>query len=211
MQDRLGTIAAYLAIPLLIAANWFAFRMFGHTSYFQWYLQAGPVISLATGFLGLIWEDLAARKALISANPAQYFGACLQLTGAFYFSLGTQDRSPKETFREENVSLGKVWDDWMTLLLTLPIVGIVMIWVLVVAPLNYVVTLVSGAPARRALNRPVRRAVAVEDGHLLTVSEAGDEAGVPGTLNDISFGRKPLAVTQAMNALVLWGVKIIFG
>ncbi len=207
MENRLRTIGAFLAIPLLIAVNWLAFGVFSEKSYLAWYLQAGTVISLATGFLGLIWENLAARKALISANPAEYFGACLQLTGAFCYSLGTHHRSPKEKRISQNASLEKVWDGGMMLLLTIPIIGIVVMWVIVVAPLNYLVTLVSGAPARRALNVPVRRAVAVEDGHLMSVSEGGGEAGVLGTPNDISFGRNPLAVTQAMNALVLWALR----
>ncbi len=208
MPGRMTAVGAHLAIPLLIAANWLAFHAFSDTGYLEWYLKAGPVLSLSAGFLGLIWEDLAARNGLISANPAQYFGACLQLAGAFFFSVGTFHRAPARAHPEQRAGFRRQWDDVMTMLLTIPIVGIVMLWVIVVAPLNYAVTLVTGAPARRALSVPGRRAVAEEEGAWLTVRDEAGDAGRAGAAIDISFVRKPFAVTQAMTALVLWGARL---
>lgn len=104
----------YSAIPILIGLNWFLFRYFGNRNYFLWYLENGTVIGLATGLLSLFWA-LEKRAELISANPVEYFGTCLQVSGGFLFSLGTYYRPPEEKSAGQKDSVRKrVADLWDT-------------------------------------------------------------------------------------------------
>ena len=205
------TVVWYLAIPFLIAVNWFLFRRFAPTGYFVWYLKNGSIISLATGFLGLFW-DLEKRKELISLDPVEYFSTCIKITGGFLVSLGTHLRTPND--EQQKTSLKTIapdlWDNFASLSLVPIVVVLVILWVLVVAPLNYLLTLISGAPARRALRHQLRRAVAFEEGNQLSVEEWNPKAPLPSDVEDVSFARKPFATTQAVNALVLWVASEIY-
>ncbi len=210
----LGVLGGLVIILLLVAANWLAFRYLAHTDYFLWYIENGTLIGVLAGFVALIWEGLSARDDLLSAHPGYYLLGCLALMSAFYWSLachlerriGTKPAAKPEFSFPLDGPLGLI------MLVVIAVLGLA--WVLVVAPLNYVVTLLTGSVARRQLAGSTRRAVAVQyEGQAVPVymSLAQDEELPPYGATEITLAAKPFEVTQALTALVLFIAKIIAG
>jgi hypothetical protein len=201
------TFLYYSTIPILIGLNWFLFRYVGNRNYFLWYLDNGAVIGLATGLLGLFWA-LEKRAELISVNPVEYFATCLQVSGGFLFSMGTYYRTPEKKSAEPKESVRTIvadlWDTFASLCVVPLIVAVALLWVAVVAPLNYLVTLIGGAPARRSLRHGPRRLVAMQRGSQTEMGELSADAPLPRDAIEVSFAAKPFAAAQAVNALVLW-------
>lgn len=199
-------VAAHLAIPALLVANAAWFPLVVGTGYFRWYLEQGLVLGLAGSFVAMIVEDLEAEAGLISANPADYFASCLQLTGAVFFALST-DLSPSSRGLPPGAGAGAaarvLWDAVATAVLAVLVAALTLAWMLVVAPLNYLATLVAGAPARHAVHGPRRPVYGRLVGSQLAITEARDpDAPAPDGVR-LSLARRPLAVTQALIALLL--------
>jgi len=90
-------------------------------------------------------------------------------------------------------------------LLVLALIGAVVVgWLLVVAPLNYFVTLLSGVLARQELRGQALRAIVVPSGGGITLGTQPAQASLPENAVDLSLVRKPFAVTQAITSLILW-------
>lgn len=201
----------YSALPALIGLNLWWFNDFLGLNYLQWYLEEGPLISLSIGFLSLFWEELEARKGLLSVNPAVYLGSCLQLVGILFQSMGVHLQGTK--FSDKPNLSGtelavRTWDSLFTTLMVLGILAFLTAWTLVVAPLNYLVTLITGAPARSHLRGVSYRSVVTEtDGQVkFSVMSPGQEPMPQGSAVDMSFARNPFALNQALTALTLWGI-----
>lgn len=163
------TAGYYLLVPGLLVFDWAVFRYLLGTDYVAWYLANGALIGLGTAFVSGIWEtvdDLG--RSLVSADPVAYYSACLGSAGTFALVAGTaiksatpDDRSSGERFRLDAVVAPL--DGLSNLLVTVAVVGVVLGWLLFVAPANYLVTLVSGAPARAHLRSPHKRLVGVAE------------------------------------------------
>ena len=215
MPIKLKRAILYLTLPGLIVLNYWMFRQMVGVDYFSWYLDKGPIISLAMGFVALIWEELDTREGLLSANPALYLAACFTLAGILSNSLGVHlEGSKYDRAKTGNWSytIGYLWDILATVFLALIIVPLLLAWIIVVAPLNYVVTLVAGAPGRQQLRGSMWRAVVRETSKSVVIDrELNLDPELEERLKkvdprskDVSFARKPFAVTQALAALVLW-------
>ena len=203
----------FLGIMLaLIGINWFLFRLFS-ARYFLWYLKSGPIISLATGFLAPIWTKLKARLGLVSAHPAVYFGACLQILGVFFVSMAQpmrlSKRSPEDVIEIGDGPLMKLFDNLLYPLLVLVIALLSFAWVILVAPLSYFVTLIAGIPARQSLRGNMLIGVAEENGQV-TIAEAQTASKAPGDISYVSFSQDPFAMTQALTALVLFVANMVY-
>jgi hypothetical protein len=193
---------AYLALPLLIAANWLVFKYLLDLDYLRWFLDNGSTISLASGFVALIWGQLQIREDLVALHPVKYFAACLQLAGVTTFSLGTH-------LRGRAYGAGAVWDVLIFAILSFLILVVVVAWVLVISPVNYLLTIVAGAPARVHLRGKNFRTVVTESDNKIEIREERREGEIPPGDVDVSFAKNPFAVTQAMNALFLWLIKAL--
>jgi len=178
-------LAFYLMLPLLMAGNWFVFRSLGY-DYFSWYLANGSKIAAATLLGVLSWSALAGTYDLLSRNPADYSRACLFVAGTVVRDLGIEIVAPRSKLSEDSL-----WDKAATLVVLPVLLAVVIMWVVVVSPLNYLVTLLGGAPAR--LFRRDR------------VPNAGEP---PQTAR---LGDKPLELTQAINTLLLLIVAKVLG
>ena len=199
----------FLGIMLaLIGLNWFLFRLFG-ARYFLWYLKSGPIISLATGFLAPTWTKLKARLGLVSAHPAVYFGACLQILGVFFVSMAQPMRNSKKP-AEDVVEIGdgrlmELFDNLLYPLLVFVMGILSFAWVVLVAPLSYFVTLIAGVPARQSLR-----------GNTISVAEEKGQVDVQTDSNPlrdpayVSFAQDPFAMTQALTALVLFVANLVY-
>ncbi|MEX2584603.1 MAG: hypothetical protein WD766_15145 [Gemmatimonadota bacterium] len=210
IAKRLAVVLAYSALPLLLVINAAIFPTLAGVGYLEWYLANGALISLALGFVALVWEGLEAREGLLSANPVAYLAACSALAGVLTFSVGTHLGSSRGQYAAAGgpvARAGVVWDQLVSALLALIVSMVAVGWVFIVAPAVYLTTLIAGAPARSTLRGESRRTlVRREAGRTVieeVVAEATPERGTPADGVDVSFGRKPFATTQALSALVL--------
>lgn len=207
MPRVLKAILAYLTIPALLIFNWWLFRAVFGTGYYRWYLNNGALIGVATGFIALIWEDLEGRDGLMAINPVEYFGSALQLAGVVAYSVGTSLTTPSRQPSEKVgclTQLGIIWDALASTFLGLLMLAAVIIWLVVASPLQWVVTIVAGAPARRQMRGGLPRTVVIEDGNQMTISEQRADQPMRGNVIDVTLARKPFAVTQALIALIFF-------
>jgi len=205
-------------LSVLILAAWiwglhWVFARFTGTTYFRWYVQNGTLIGIATAFLALVWQGLEAQKGLLAWHPGRFLASCMSLAAVFYATIAVNLAGPLDglTHRaEEPVSiLEALWDTICAVLMALLMGMAVLGWVVVIAPLYYVLTLVTGAPARREIRGTGRRLVVQTEGYTTTISDQPSDVPVPATAVDVSFGVRPFALTNALNAAVLFLAKLM--
>jgi len=195
-------------LAVLIGTNAWAFSTLGHTSYFLWYLKNGSAVALGASFLGLIWDGLALHDDLLSAHPLKYLRGCFGLISVLFHAASVHLKSPLQGTRATDDGLGSAVGmlfDGIVSVIVLGLIGVIVVgWLLVVAPLNYFVTLVSGVLARQELRGQAWRAIAVPNGAGTILETAPSESPVPQNAIDVSLARKPFSVTQAITSLIIW-------
>jgi hypothetical protein len=77
------------------------------------------------------------------------------------------------------------------------------LWMLVIAPIQYVINLVAGAPARRALASPVRALFRSTPG-MITVAETPKRKELPKGATESKFSTSPVAFTSAIASALLF-------
>jgi hypothetical protein len=193
-----------ILLALLIINNWVFITWFD-TTYLRWYLANGALIGLVSTIASLAWGDMNKHAGLISAHPFGYIGACLQLAGLPVYTMGTHLRSPQS--QPETRSL---FDLLLTIPFMLILVGIVIIWLVVIVPLQYFVYLICGAPAR-AFSHSQRQPIARLKGSQLEVKEISTNEKVPEGWWSASLSQKPVAITNLFVALFFLIVKSLMG
>ncbi len=109
-----------------------------------------------------------------------------------------------------NFKFFEILDNVLYILLALVMLLLCFAWTIIVAPLVYFVTLISGVPARQELRGKIRPTYVYEETRdtfrgdkgqvtILELEVAAKSVGI----SYLSFTRDPFAVTQAMTALVL--------
>jgi hypothetical protein len=194
-------------LAFLIGTNAWTFSTLGHASYFVWYLKNGSAVALGASFLGLIWDGLALHDDLLAAHPLKYLRGCFGLMSVLFHAASVHLKSPLQGTRVD-VGLGSVAGmlfDGIVSVVVLGLIGVIVVaWLLVVAPLNYFVTLVSGVLARQELRGQAWRAIAVPNGAGTILETAPSESPIPENAIDVSLARKPFSVTQAITSLIIW-------
>lgn len=191
----------------MIGLNFWLFRRIGGVNYFVWYLKNGALIGIAISFLALTWEGLKSRKYLLSSHPGEYLAGCATLCAVFYTSVATFLDGPLRkipTNDSEPRAVLSSWDDLIGNLMTLLMMVATLGWLLVVAPLNYFITLITGSLARQELRGSVLRAVVKGGEKSEAVTSQPAAAEIPTNAVDVSLTRNPFAITQALTAMVLW-------
>lgn len=209
----------------LCAINYVAFRYFAGSNYFVWFLEKGPLITLSFAIIAVIWDDLNLNTFLLEPYPPRFIAGCLHLAGAFLRIVGifwqavgrlvqaigaylkqpeVAARYPDGTVNSDNKMSGSLFDAIASLGMTLLVLVAVVMWCLVVAPLLYFVHLVSAAPARMAIVAKVDRLIVrrEEDGHL-QYNVVAQPTPLPAGAGEISFTKKPFALTSALSAALL--------
>ena len=203
-----GVLLGFVILALLIAGNVWAFHAVAHTSYLVWYLRNGATIALAASFVGLIWDGVTLRDDLLSAHPLVYLRGCVGLLSVFFYSVSVHLTSPIQGTTGTELGpgsiVGALFDALLSLLALLVTGVVVLAWLLVVAPLNYFITLVSGSLARQELRGQLLRAIVVPRGAGIELATQARGLELPQNAVDVSLARKPFAVTQAITSLVLW-------
>lgn len=158
----LSAIVGLLIIAALIAANDFVFRTWLNADYARWYLRNGTLINLGFAFVSLAWGDLNRVKDLVGAHPIRFLSASLFLVALPIQTFGTILRRPTEPVppRAEPRSALSQWsalwraaqaimdtlDGVLTAMFALIFTLAVLLWLLVVAPLQYLVYLIVPRP-----------------------------------------------------------------
>jgi hypothetical protein len=214
---RPSQLKGFLLSVLILAAwtwglNWLFTRVTDGT-YFRWYVQNGTLIGIATAFMALVWQGLEAQKGLLSWHPGRFLASCMALAAVFYATIAVNLAGPLDGLKrraEDSVSiLEALWDAVCAVLMALLMGVAVLGWVVVIAPLYYLVTLVTGAPARREIRDTGRRLVVQTEGFTTTILEQPSSVAVPENAVDVSFGVRPFALTNALNAAVLFAAKLL--
>jgi hypothetical protein len=185
----LGGIAA------LVGANYVVFRLFDH-NYFHWYLDHGAELALGLSLVALA-VDLDRDPTLVAMHPGNYSAGWLELVGKTFLYLGD------DVLR--NPAVG-VFDSPFIMLFDLAFVAVAFCWMAVVAPLQYVITLATGAPARGAL---VSRRIWVERRGNTVVLNKGLAAKMPHGAEEIGFAGRPVTVTSSITAGTLFVVSLL--
>ena len=196
-KDFLLPIAGLGILLMLAAFDHWLFTSQLNTTHLKWYMKNGALIGLVTAVVSLSWGDINKHTGLISAHPLTYLGACLQLVGVPVFVMGTHLRSNKD--RPEPRS---PLDALITVLLVLVLVVVIFVWVIVVAPLQYFIYLICGAPARFFSGSRRRAIVCLKNGHV-DIAEIGKEDKTPEGWWDASLASKPVAITNLFQALLV--------
>jgi hypothetical protein len=165
-----------------------------HQPYWRLYVKYGSEIGLIVAILGAGAESEEELAGRVSASPSSYLSASFAWTGSFLAAAFNTTGG-----RKRPLPAGvRTWplDGLVSGLLILPVWLLLWAWLLLVAPIQYFVTLVAGAPARRALaTRPDM--VAREE-------SPTPSGGVKKRALSLGFDRAPFATTQAFAAALLF-------
>lgn len=198
-----GSGAAFLGFAALVALfafdHWLFSKWFG-TAYWRWYLANGTLIGLITPIVFKAWGDLADKHTgLLSPHPLVYLGSCFQVIGLPIYSLGTQIKDNQEAS----------WFDYLlTLVWVLILLVSILVWFVVVVPVQYVVYLVCGAPIRFMLSSN-RIPIARFAGTWLHADEIDKKETEPEGWKNVSITKSPVSMTNVLAAL-LFGILRVF-
>lgn len=166
------------------------------TGYLSWYVSAGPFIGIALVAFGAAWGALDNNVGLVSANPTTYVKACSKLAGLSLYAFGGHLQSKNH----DGLSP-------LDLVFGLPLIGAFVVasfaWLILIAPLQYFLFLVCGAPSRIAL-RSRYRLHAETEGKILKYRELPPLEPLPETGWDASMRDKPVTLANAFGAAALF-------
>ena len=221
----------------VLIINWFVFQYAFHQNYLIWYITNGTLIGIIVGFVASVWEGLESRTELLSAHPGWYIHGCIGLMAAFFASISAVSaRDPdyikrqkdkedvnarlkfdivtatfryKEWERDEDLKAKFDFfiDTFISLALIIAMAILAFAWLIVVAPLNYFITIFTGAVARMQLTGQYQRAIVIQSDGRLSVDAIPRKDELPEHAVDVSIAAKPFAITQAITALVLFIAK----
>ena len=184
-------------IVVALAANYAVFRYFGGR-YFDWYVTNGSTLALALALFSLAIK-LDDEPGLIAGHPADYVGAWFAFFGYGFVWLGAilKPGSPRP---------GSIpfWDGLVTIVFAFAWTAATLLWVAVVVPAQYCVSLVCGGPVRLTLATP--RDVIVEV-HERKKPPSG-RTRMPTSTKQVNVGlnirERPVTATAAISAAALF-------
>ena len=236
-QGRLkGFLISSFIFAVWISGLYWLFLRYMSENYFIWFIENGTLISLATSFLALVWQGLEEQKGLLSWHPGEFLRSCFTLMAVFFSAMAANLAGPLDGVKRrayeaqcifcvdmdkcplsgvkrragEPISIGEtLWDTVFAVMMHL-IMGLAVLgWLLVIAPLFYLVTLFTGAPARRAIRDTGIRAIVKGEGSTIAIAEQPSSAAISNGWIDVSLGVRPFALTNALNAVVLFLAKML--
>jgi hypothetical protein len=174
-----------------VALDYAAFRFLFEMNYFRWYVAGGPLI--ATVLVGVSKAlDLDKNPNRISADPNLYSGAWFYKHGEDQLRLAGIVRARGANAIDE---IGAT-----ILAVAMALIGIA--WLVLIAPIQYFVTLLTGAPARVALHsetslRPSEKGTP-------TAIDRDLEKALPRTQFVGLFATNAVTMTSALTAALLY-------
>jgi hypothetical protein len=207
-RTRRGATAALglAAFAGLIATDEAVMRALFGADYLSWYLANGAIVSLVVAFVSLAWGDLDRLPGLISAHPLEYAAAHVTLCVLPSQSLAAI-LAPRGQTRPESAPIGlPVLDALLTVAVTVVLLAAFVVFIVVVAPLQYFVYLVAGAPGRQACASPERAwyLIAARD---IQVESGSRSAGLPEAATESAYTGRPVTLTAAIASGLLFAAQ----
>jgi len=136
---------ALAGLLLACTINFYLFKYILGLNYFEFYLKSGVVVAFSILLLELAWKDLEKNDGLVSADPADYIGACLQLIGLPLLVIGYHLDSKTNT----NIANTKrILDSIAVMVFAILATSTLFLWLIIITPAQYFVNLFCGAPSR---------------------------------------------------------------
>jgi hypothetical protein len=190
----LKLIAALAVVLSLVLLSRLVFDKYLGGNYLSWYIDAGPFIGLATGVFSAAWGNIDRNSGLVSSNPLNYCGACLQLLGLPFEVFGSQ--------RTKDISI-------VDRLVAIPMMVVftlsALAWLVFIAPMQYFVFLLCGAPSRIALEAN-GKLYAKFDGTQLRFKHVSAETTTTAGEWDASMKDKPVTLASGFSAAMFFGL-----
>ncbi len=201
-------VIALLAFTAWLFVLNLLFLHYAKVSYLKWFLKNGGLISAVTGFVALVSKKIGEQKDLLSWHPLVFLRSCAILAAMFFSEMAANLAVPRDRVNhrdDDSVSAVVVlWDAAFTLILNLLMAIALLAWFFVIAPGFYALTLFTGAPARSEIRGTGRRVVVEVEGLGTTITDQPASLPIPSGAIDISFGTQPFALTNALNAAVIF-------
>ena len=200
-----STFFGLCLLLVLLAVDQSLFQAWFGIDHLRWYVSMGASIGVVTSVASLAWGDLERHPGLVSAHPMDYLGSCMQLVGLPIHAMGTHMRRTGSEPRA-----GTTFDALLAIPLVLLLVAVLVAWLVVIAPPQYFVHLVCGAPARLFATSALQPVARLQDGQL-AVGEVSAEGPLPAGSWGSGLSRRPVATTSLFTSLVFLIVRPLVG
>lgn len=210
-----STAAGLCLLAGLIALDGLVFHEALGRAYVAWYVENGALLSLSLALVTVGWPDLNDLRNLLSPHPLRYLQAWLGLFGFTFLSMPDADIPLRDRYGGPDRGGTIVWDvldimesalrfAWLAVIL-----AAVLVWIVVVAPLQYFAFLVAGALARGTFQSSMKLIVKTFEGgdryDFVYLSVPAREPPPPGW-KESSFVSRPFALTSVLAAVLLFGL-----
>jgi hypothetical protein len=219
----LAGLLGLLLMLLLTAVNqWLGRRWFGR-SYLRFYLNYGYLVSLGLTALTLL-VDLDKNVDLISSHPFRYVYACLNLIKVPLQIVLRRDSAqdvPSATGPTDSAlwnpllqfarALMNILDQFFSGFFCIIFILILLVWLWLIAPLQYFIYLICGAPAR-VIGRSTKtmRPAASAPERRESFASADDDSSAESLTPETDYFNRPVRITTALATAVLWGLSKLF-
>lgn len=204
MKVEIAETVGVLVLVTAAGINWWAVPHFTGKSYLDWYLNAGPFVALALSAISISWDEPDKNLGLISSNPLEYSGTCLQAAAIPLLAIGGHAR------KEQQPNGLSALDSVTYIFAMIVFVAAVIAWLLLIAPLHYFVVLVCGAPSRAAQTSTYVLFARIHN-RGLDIKEGKVGENTPDGYWNASMRNKPVALTNAFGAAILYASKGLIG
>jgi len=225
MKDKIKTLLALGGLLLVLGIDYYIFHVF-KSDYFDLYLKHGAAIGLVTAIATLAWGDLDRNHLLISSNPRLYIASIMLVVGTPFKSLAGQLRYigrlvgvcgyKFEKFGKE-IQLGRkkvsdfqffpnfmfLWDTIFSILFLIIFLCFIIVWILIVVPMQYFVFLICGALPRLIIQSPYRYILKF-DPPKIQFKQIKKEKATPEGWWDVGFANKPVRFAALLSSLFLF-------
>jgi hypothetical protein len=192
-RKPISPFLTFAAIAALVVADYLVFRLLGG-NYFRWYLDHGALLALGLSLVALA-VDLDRDPTLIAAHPGSYAAGWFAVVG---------ETSDYLVELIQSRAVGAL-DSIFTVIGVVVLAALAVAWIAVVAPLQYFVTLVTGALARSAAVS--RRMWVKRSGKTIELYKVPAD-NVPEGMEEVGLAARPVTVTSTITAGVLYLVSL---
>src|SRR5262245_60780452 len=192
------TLIGWAVLAGLLTLDWYLFRRVIHIDYLTWF--RGHAGTAYIGFAVVSWAiDLDRFPDLVSSHPLKFFRS-YTVALAYVFAQWATFLGKRRDSENAASAFSDVFDTMITGVLGVFLVGVFGAWLVAVAPAQYFLYLIAGAPARAMMSSAEWLSVSTE-GEATTLTLTTQEPA-PG---EREFPRmKPVTLTNAIRPAILW-------
>ena len=208
-----GAWAGWLVLGLIFLVDLGVFAWLGG-SYLAWYLANGGLLAFGVSLLSVVGIELDQAQDLISAHPGYYLWGWVRVGDAWTQVWDPTQADPRlPAIGARPVRLDRLISRLLLVAARFALIG----WFLVAGPLQYLLNLVCGAPARAALGSGKvvweweERSSDDQTLGLRTVSDDGHQPKPHASARRLGWDVKPVSATYALAGFALFLVARLVG